>query len=175
MSDGWQSTTSRPIINVILGVDGMLTLLHATDCSGQDKTSSFICDLLCKVSEDLGPKNIFWVVMDGACKGGFPFIRAQYPHIQCFTCPAHGIDDFIKNICSSKVEIGQMEGVGAQQVKGGEDSFEKVFAEAWQCIQVVTAHQKTLARFRAIAESLPANRLPKKSAKKSAKLDMAPF
>ena len=33
MSDGWQSTTSRPIINVILGVDGMLTLRLATDCS----------------------------------------------------------------------------------------------------------------------------------------------
>ena len=38
MSDGWQSTTSRPIINVILGVDGMLTLRLATDCSGKDKT-----------------------------------------------------------------------------------------------------------------------------------------
>ena len=36
MSDGWQSTTSRPIINVIIGVDGMLTLRFATDCSGKD-------------------------------------------------------------------------------------------------------------------------------------------
>ena len=31
MSDGWQSTTSRPIINVILGVDGMLTFSAVTD------------------------------------------------------------------------------------------------------------------------------------------------
>ena len=30
MSDGWQSTTSRPIINVILGVDGMLTFSTVT-------------------------------------------------------------------------------------------------------------------------------------------------
>jgi hypothetical protein len=46
MSDGWQSTTSRPIINVILGVDGMLTLRLATDCSGKDKTMEFICVLM---------------------------------------------------------------------------------------------------------------------------------
>ena len=48
MSDGCQSTTSRPIINVILGVDGMQTLRLATDCSGKDKTMEFICDLMCR-------------------------------------------------------------------------------------------------------------------------------
>ncbi len=46
MSDGWQSTTSRPIINVILGVDGILSLWISTDCSGKDKTMEFICDLV---------------------------------------------------------------------------------------------------------------------------------
>ena len=49
MSDGWQSTTNKPVINVILGVDGMLSLRLAADCSGQDKTMSFICDLLYNV------------------------------------------------------------------------------------------------------------------------------
>jgi hypothetical protein len=133
MSDGWQSTTSRPIIKVILGVDGMLTLRLATDCSGKDKTMEFICDLLCQVIEDLGPTNIFAVVMDGTCKGAFPLIRVKYRHIQCFTCPAHGIDGYIKNICTSKEEIGMqkndMAGVGAQHVKWDEVFFEKVFAE----------------------------------------------
>ncbi len=38
MSDGCQSTTSRPIINVILGVDRILTLCLVTDCLGKDKT-----------------------------------------------------------------------------------------------------------------------------------------
>ena len=64
MSDGCQSTTSRPIINVILGVDGILSLRLATDCSGKDKTMEFICDLVSKVIEDLGPANIFSVVME---------------------------------------------------------------------------------------------------------------
>ena len=39
----------QPIINVILGVDGMLSLCLAADYSGQDKTMSFICDLLYNV------------------------------------------------------------------------------------------------------------------------------
>ena len=38
MSDGWQSTSNKTVINVILGVDGMLSLRLAADCSGQDKT-----------------------------------------------------------------------------------------------------------------------------------------
>ena len=49
MSDGCQSTTNKSVINVILGVDGMLSLCLAADCSGQDKTMSFICDLLYNV------------------------------------------------------------------------------------------------------------------------------
>ena len=161
MSDGCQSTNNKPVINVILGVDGMLSLRLAADCSGQDKTMSFICDLLCNVIEQLGPANIFSVVMDGACKGAFPLIRGKYPHIQCFTCPAHDLDGYIKNICVSKEEIqmqrNEMGGVGVQHVTWDEDFFEKAFAQAWQCIQAVTAHQKPLARFRVIAESLLAN------------------
>ena len=96
---------------MILGVDGILSLRLVTDCSGKDKTMEFICDLVTKVIEDLGPTNIFSVVMDGTCKGSFPLIRTKYRHIQClitcFTCPAHGIDDYIKNICTSKEEIGK--------------------------------------------------------------------
>ena len=81
-------------------------------------------------------------------------------HIQCFTFPTHAIDGYIKNICTSKEEIGiqknDMGGVGAQHVKWDEVFFEKVFAEAWQCISAVTGNQKSLARFRTIAESLTA-------------------
>ncbi len=38
ISDGWQSISSRPIINVIFDVHGMITLCLVTDFSGQDKT-----------------------------------------------------------------------------------------------------------------------------------------
>ena len=40
----------------------------------------------------------------------------KYPHIQCFTCPSHGIDGFTKIICDVKEEIqmqrNEMGGVG---------------------------------------------------------------
>jgi hypothetical protein len=52
----------------------------------------------------------------------------------CFTCPAHGLDGFIKNICGSKQEIqmqrNEMGGVGVQHVSWDEDFFEKAFAQA---------------------------------------------
>ncbi len=52
------------------------------------------------------------------------------------------------------MQRNEMGGVGVQHVDWDEDFFEKEFAQAWQCIQTVTAHQKPLARFRAIADSL---------------------
>jgi hypothetical protein len=55
------------------------------------------------------------------------------------------------------MQHNEMGGVGVQHVSWDEDFFEKAFAQAWQCIQAVTAHQKPLTRFRAIADSLPAN------------------
>ncbi len=72
--------------------------------------------------------------MDGVYKGPFPLVRVEYRHIQCFTCPTHEMDGYIKNICTSKEEIGKqkndMSGVGAQHVKWDEDFFEKVLAES---------------------------------------------
>jgi hypothetical protein len=63
----------------------MIFLRVATDCSGVDKTMTFICDLQCKVIDELGSDKIFSVVMDGTCKGDFPLIKVKYPHVECFT------------------------------------------------------------------------------------------
>ncbi len=79
MSDGGQSTTNTSVINVILGVDRILRLFLVTDCSGEDKTMTFICNLLYKVIDELGSDNIFSVVMDGTCKGVFPLIESSIP------------------------------------------------------------------------------------------------
>ena len=65
----------------------------------------------------------------------------KYPHIQCFTCPAHDIDGFTKIICGSREEIqmqrNEMGGVGVQHVTWDDDFFEKAFAQVRQCIQTV--------------------------------------
>ena len=39
------------------------------------------------------------------CLGKGQTVLTKYPHIQCFTCPTHGIDRFITNICDNKEEI----------------------------------------------------------------------
>ena len=61
-------------------------------------------------------------------------ILTKYPHIQCFTCPTHVIDGFIKIICGSKEEIqmqrNEMGGVGVQHVSWDADLFEEAFAQA---------------------------------------------
>ena len=165
MSDGWVSTSGRPIINIILGVDGLLTLRVAVDTSGKDKTMQYIFELLEKVIEDIGPENIFSVVMDGACKGAFPLIRGKYPHIQCFVCPSHGLDGFLKNACSDKEDIrmqaNEMGGAPACEVEWDEIFFKEAFGEAWVVIKTAISYQKSLALFRQIALSLREGQQPK--------------
>jgi hypothetical protein len=60
------------------------------------------------------------------CMGkGAALVRAKYPHVQCFTCPAHALDGYMKNMCGSKEEIqmqrNEMGGVGVQHVAWDED------------------------------------------------------
>jgi len=46
MSDEWQSTSNRPIVDVVLGTNGMLTLRSATDRTGHDKTMEYMFSLV---------------------------------------------------------------------------------------------------------------------------------
>ena len=68
------------------------------------------------------------------CLGKRQTMLTKYPHIQCFTCPAHVIDGFTKITCVSKEEIqmqrNEMGGVGVQQhVLWDTDFFEEAFAQ----------------------------------------------
>jgi hypothetical protein len=90
LSDGWQSTSHHPIVNVILGARSFFSLRAAVDTMGEDKTMDFIADLIVQHIREIGPEKIVAVCMDGACKGAFDKIRAVFPWIQCFVCPGHG-------------------------------------------------------------------------------------
>jgi hypothetical protein len=164
-SDGWLNTAARPIINALISVNGLLTLRLATDTSGEDKTMPYIFSIMERVIEEVCPKNVFAVVMDGACKGAFTLIQAKYPWIQCFVCPSHGIDGFLKNVCSDKEDIRMqanlMGGVGASETEWDEPFFKNAFGEAWGIIKTVTSYQKSLAVFREIAADLPLDQQPK--------------
>ena len=56
-----------------------------------------------------------------------------------------------------QMQLNEIGGVGGQPVAWDADLLEEAFAQVWQCIQAVSAHQKPLARFRVIAESLQTN------------------
>jgi hypothetical protein len=158
MSDGWISISNRPIINIILASNGFYTLREAFDASGEDKVMQWIADHIIRVIREIGEGDIFAVCMDGACKGAFPLIRAVLPWVQCYTCVGHGIDNFIKNICSSNAEIrmqaNAMGGYSRSEMDWDELMFKDTFEEVHFCVKAVTVHQKPLARFRDIATEL---------------------
>lgn len=58
LSDGWQSTSGRPIINLIIEVDGMRMLLKAIDTSGDDKTMQYIADIIMEGIRGIGEGNV---------------------------------------------------------------------------------------------------------------------
>ena len=95
-------------------------------------------------------KNVVAVCMDGACKASFPLIQAVYPHVQCFICPTHSLDNFLKNVGSSNEKITIKE---QGEYNWGEDVFAAPLSQGWEVIKFITNHPKPLARYRDIAES----------------------
>jgi Protein of unknown function (DUF 659) len=158
MSDGTSSVSKRPIVNLICSSHGYNALVESFDTSGEDKTMSWLADHFIRVIKIRGEGDVFGVCTDGACKGAFPLIRAELPHIQCYTCVAHALDLFVKNMCSSNEDIrmqaNAMGGFGRTEIEWNETLFKKTFEEVHICVKAVTAYQKTLARFRSLAQEL---------------------
>ena len=119
------------------------------DTSGHIKDAQFIADFVCEVIHDKGPENIVAVCMDGACKASFSLITAKYEHVFCFICPAHSVDNFLKNVCSDldKIKLKSIEGV----LDWGTSIFSEPIADTWENIKFVTHHSKPLSIFRQIA------------------------
>jgi len=113
ISDGWTSIQSRPIVNALLATPAGAMFLTALDTSGSTKDARFIADFIINIIEARGPENIVAVCMDGACTASFPLIEAKYPHVFCFICPAHSLDNFFKNVFSDKSVI-KMKGIEGQ-------------------------------------------------------------
>lgn len=65
-SDGWSSTTNRPLLNV-LSVNPMgAVFLTAVDASGSVKSGKFIADLLAGQIEKIGAQHVVQIVTDNA-------------------------------------------------------------------------------------------------------------
>ena len=131
MSDGWQSTSNRPILNVIAAADGHANVRRAFDASGLDKNMPFIADFVMKEIKALGQEHVFSCTMDGACKGAFPIIKHAMPWVQCFSCPSHGLDKFIQNALSDsatiRMQANAMSNVEFTTMAWGETLFKNTF------------------------------------------------
>ena len=98
MSDGWQSTSNRPILNVIAAADGHANVRRAFDASGLDKNMPFIADFVMKEIKALGQEHVFSWTMDGVCKGAFPMIKHAMPWVQCFRVLRMGLTNSSKTL-----------------------------------------------------------------------------
>jgi hypothetical protein len=149
ISDGWTSIQSRAIINALLATPAGAMFITALDTCGSTKDAKFIADFIINIIETRGPANIVAVCMDGACTASFPLIEAKYPHVFCFICPAHSLDNFFKNVFSDKPVI-KMKGIEGQW-NWGSDIFLKPFTEAWDVIKFITNHSTPHSIFRDIS------------------------
>ena len=83
VSDGWNDSQRRPLINFMAVIGGSPMFLKAIDCSGETKDKHFISNLMEEVIIEIGPKNVIQILTDNAsnCRAAGQIIEAQYPYI----------------------------------------------------------------------------------------------
>jgi len=92
--------------------------------------------------------------MDGACVASFPLIASQVPHVFCFICPTHSLDNFLKNVFSDQetIRVKSVKSGDNTDFDWGTDVFSKPVRDCWEVIKFVTHHSKPLSIFRALAK-----------------------
>jgi hypothetical protein len=160
-SDGWTAVNHHPIVNIIMGVRSLHTLRASIDTMGEEKTMDFIAALIVQHIKEIGEGRVFVVCMDGACKGAFVLIQKEFPWVQCFVCPAHAIDGFLKNVGSStesiRMQANVMGDVPASEMEWNESFFRDCFDNVSKMVTWVARKQKPF---------LDSRRSPRSSLKK---------
>ena len=119
--------------------------------------STYGKDTLLLVTEirTLDQENVFSFTMDGACKGAFPIIQERLPWVQCFVCPSHTIDGFIKNALSDtstiRIQTNVMRHVEFDTIAWGETVFKNTYETVCQVVLTLVSHQKPLDIYHNIA------------------------
>lgn len=101
-----------------------------------------------------GSELVVAICMDGACTASFPLIAAELPHAFSFICPAHSLDCFMKNVCSDKAKV-RIKGITDREFMWGEAFLAIAVSQVRKVVGFICAHQKTLARYRALCEEVP--------------------
>jgi hypothetical protein len=82
ISDGWNDTKRRPLVNVIASSPARAMFLRAEDCSSEVKDSK------------VGPANVGQVIIDNApiCKAAGLIVQSRYYHIFWTPCIVHNLN-----------------------------------------------------------------------------------
>ena len=150
ISDGWTSVQTRPIINSLLSTPVGARFLRA------DQRCTIHCIFMCDCIIEVGADKPVAVCMDGACRSSFPLIRKTYPHVFCYICPTHSLDNFLKNVCSSNetIRVASVKTANDdREFEWGCDVFRKPIDDAWEVIKFITNHGKALSLFRDLGKS----------------------
>ena len=119
---------------------------------------------------------VFVVCMDGACKGAFVQIQKECPSVQCFVCPAHGMDGFLKNVGSSADSIRMQANVmgissisanvmgissisAASQMECNEPFFRDCFDNAGKLVTWISRKRKSFPRFKMISQVIKVKKI----------------
>lgn len=131
VSDGWSNVRNKPLINYILVCPKGEVFLDSTDTSGEEKSSQYIADEIIKRITTAGPSNVIQVITDSAanCKGSWPIITKEFPHITCGPCTAHCLDLLLEDL--TKI-----------------DWIRSSFHEGRDIVKFIAGHHFSLALFR---------------------------
>ncbi|XP_042490785.1 uncharacterized protein LOC122070656 [Macadamia integrifolia] len=103
VSDGWTNLKNQPLMNFIAVSDGKAVFINVIDCSGDEKSSEFIANLLLEAIESVGTQKVFQVLTDNSsiCRDAGKIIETRYPHIFWSGSMAHGLSLLMKDIVKS--------------------------------------------------------------------------
>lgn len=160
MSDGWTNVAKKPIVNALASLPLGSYFMAARDTEGKTKNADYIARFMIEQIGIFGKERVVAVCMDGACTASFPLIQREVPHVFCYICPAHSLDNFMKNICSDKATV-KVKCLTDRTFPWAEPRFAETIECATHVVNFIVRHQKALAQYRAIAAELPKEEVPK--------------
>jgi len=135
VGDGATNVTGTPILNILIMQNGQAEFYRAQDCSGKVKDMAFIAaDFIAAIRAQPKPRDVVYVMTDGACKLAWPIIEAACPWVTCGWCMPHVVDLLLE-------DIGKL------------PFFVKVFTEADQLRHFVRNHTHVKSAYESVCET----------------------
>eukprot|EP01018_Ginkgo_biloba_P031625 Gb_00101 [translate_table: standard] len=98
--DGWTDIRNRPLLSIIVSSTLGPYCLRAIDCSGKEKNTFFLRDVLSAAIDEVGVSNVVQVITDVApvCKVAGLLVLKKYKHIFWTPCCVHALNNALKDI-----------------------------------------------------------------------------